>query len=100
MRIYLNRILFDKPHALLYNNTHLTTTGVTMLLGTNPQGDNIMVIGDMILNYKFWDCDCSYEYIRSVKQHHCTECGSDRDDSEISQETEVQLFIYNHASQE
>jgi hypothetical protein len=71
-----------------------------MLIGTNPQGDNVMVIDDMILNYSYWDCDCSHAYLRSVKQHHCNECGADRDDSDVSQEAEVQLFIYNHTSQE
>lgn len=71
-----------------------------MLFGTNPQGDTVMVVDDMILNYSFWDCDCSHEYVRPITTNHCKECGADKDDSEISQETEVQLFIYNHTTKE
>jgi len=71
-----------------------------MLFGTNPQGDKVMVVDDLFLNYSYWDCDCSYEYVRAVTQHHCNECGADREDSEISQEADVQLFIYKHTEQE
>ena len=72
-----------------------------MLVGTNTQGDSVVFYDDeTLLNTSFWDCDCSHDYLRSVTQHHCNECGADRDDSEIAQEAEVQLFIYNHTSQE
>jgi len=71
-----------------------------MLVGTNTQGDSVVFYDDeTLLNTSFWDCDCSHEYIRSVTIHHCRECGSDREDSLMSHEVEVQQLIYKHIFQ-
>jgi hypothetical protein len=71
-----------------------------MLVGTNTQGDSVVFYDDeTLLNTNFWDCDCSHDYIRSVTTHHCQECGSDREDSLISHEVEVQQIIYKHLFQ-
>jgi hypothetical protein len=68
-----------------------------MLVGTNTQGDSVVFYDDeTLLNTSFWDCDCSHDYIRPVTAHHCQECGSDREDSLISHEVEVQQIIYKH----
>jgi hypothetical protein len=68
-----------------------------MLEGTNPQGDFVIMYDEeTLLNQNYWDCDCSHEYIRPIIEHHCQECGADRDDSEISHEVEVQQIVYKH----
>lgn len=71
-----------------------------MVEGTNKQGDFVVFFDDeTLLNQNYWDCDCSHDYIRPVIDHHCKECGSDRDDSLISHEVEVQQLIYKHVIQ-
>lgn len=72
---------------------------MAILTGTNQQGDIVSVIEEegkdaLVLNYSYWNCDCAQHYVRPVKLHHCNECGADRDDSDISEELEVQVLIY------
>jgi len=67
-------------------------------IGTNKQGDTVSVITngteDLILNYSYWDCDCAHQFVKPMKLYHCTECGADRDDSDISEELDVQVLVY------
>jgi len=71
---------------------------MAILIGKNAQGDNVAIIDDdgkdIVLNYSYWDCDCAQHFVKPMKLHHCNECGADRDDSDISEEVEVQVFIY------
>mgnify|MGYP006294299655 CR=1 FL=1 len=70
------------------------------MFGKNKHGDTVLVISedgeDLVVNYSYWNCDCADHFVKPMKLHHCNECGADRDDSEISEEVEVQFFIYQN----
>jgi hypothetical protein len=70
-----------------------------MQVTQNNKGDTVGIIKDaeetVILNYSFWECDCSTMFIRPVTITHCRQCGADRDDSPIANDLHVQIFVYN-----
>ena len=70
-----------------------------MEITKNNKGDIVALVKDkeetMILNYSYWECDCSTMFVQPMKMHHCIECGADRDDSPIANDLHVQIFVYN-----
>ena len=60
----------------------------------NKQGDTLEIHSDLTLNYSYFDCMCDDNYIKSVLQKQCDECGYENDECPSSRENEVQRFVY------
>ncbi len=63
---------------------------------TNLYGDRIEIIGNVILNLEYWDCECiSQRYIHRISESSCSICRSIKDESPSSRENEVLIFVYD-----
>lgn len=58
----------------------------------NSYGEQLEVIGDITVNWTYWDCQCSDNYIRPVAELECVRCGMSCEDGPSSREDEVVHF--------
>lgn len=49
--------------------------------------------GDIILNIKFWDCECEKNFIHSITENQCKVCGALEEDCPNSRANEVEEYL-------
>ena len=69
------------------------STGGALLVEDNVKGN-----GDVVLLYNFWDCNCEKNYINSILDTKCENCGAHIDDCANSRMSEwIELYGNNDA---
>lgn len=61
----------------------------------NIHNERIQLMGDIMLNLDYWDCECTHNFIHSISVPGCGLCGSIQDESPSSRENEVAYFFDN-----
>lgn len=59
----------------------------------NEYNEKLEILGDIVLNLDYWDCDCSENYIHPIKEKYCNKCSTYEEDSPNSRENEVQKLF-------
>ncbi len=60
-----------------------------MKWGKNRHGEVIEVVGEIVLNLSYWDCECHDDFIHTVEELKCVVCGTTQEDSPNSREREI-----------
>jgi hypothetical protein len=58
----------------------------------NEENEKLEVLGNIVINLEYWDCECYENYIHPIKQKYCNRCNAFEEDSPNSRENEVKLF--------
>jgi len=59
----------------------------------NEKKERLEVLGDIILNLEYWDCECIENYIHSINEKYCDKCNTFAEDSPNSRENELKIFF-------
>lgn len=64
----------------------------------NAYGERIEDLGDLVLNFDYWDCECERDYIHPLSQKVCKVCGTLQEDGPSSHENEVLQQVHGESS--
>jgi hypothetical protein len=59
----------------------------------NSFNERLEILGDIILNLEYWDCECSINYIHPITEKYCKICNAYEEDSLNSRENEVVIHL-------
>jgi hypothetical protein len=51
--------------------------------------NRLEIVGELILNLDFWDCECKVKYIHHNSEKYCSKCKSFQDNQPNSRENEI-----------
>ena len=55
--------------------------------------NNIVKLGDITLNYNYWDCECEDNYIHSNDEDTCNKCNAEKEEQPNSRQCEVEYYL-------
>lgn len=53
------------------------------------QSDKVYRVGDIIIDERFWDCECEERYIHAFSSLHCALCGATQEDQPNARANEI-----------
>jgi hypothetical protein len=68
---------------------------VNLLNEIMESSDKVYMIGELVIDMRFWDCECEKQYIHSKNTPSCLRCGAKHEDQPDARANEI-MNASNH----